>query len=81
MHSARLDPEEREILKIDEGFRGRMGVEIAPAHDLQIGACGLLGPARQHDPCSLQRIALGALVQHQGDPGIAEEVFRVHGQP
>ncbi len=81
MGSARPDPEEGKILKIYKGFRRRMGVEVAPAHDFQIGGRGLIGPARQHDPRSLQRVALGPLVQHQRDPGIGEDVFGVHRQP
>ena len=35
MGAGRRDPEERKILKIDKGFRGRMGVQIAPAQNRQ----------------------------------------------
>ena len=33
MGAGRHDPEERKILKIYKGFRGWMGVEVAPAQD------------------------------------------------
>src|SRR3981189_3427647 len=69
------NPKKGKILKINKGFGGRMGVEVAPAHDLQIAGTGLLRPARQHDPRSLQGIALGPFVQHQRNPGIGEDIL------
>ena len=41
---------------------------------------GLLGPAGHHDPGAFQRIAGHALVQHQGDPAVGEDVPGVDGQ-
>src|SRR5712691_13145047 len=69
MSRMRPDPKKREILKVYKGFRGRMGVEVAPAQNRHVLAAGLLGPACQHDSRSLKRVAFGALVQHQRDPG------------
>ena len=80
MQPGRGDPEKRKILEIDKSFRRWVGVEIAPAQDRRL-PCRLLRPARQHDPRALERIAGGALVQHQRDPVIAEDIFRMHGKP
>ena len=73
--AVRPDPEERKILKIYKGFRGRMGIEVAPAQDRRSRIAGLFGTARQHDPRPLQRVARGPLVQHQRDPGIGRACF------
>jgi hypothetical protein len=58
-----------------------MGVEVAPAQDRQLIGPGLFGAACQHDPSALQRIAFGPLIQHQRDPGIAENISGVQRQP
>jgi len=58
-----------------------MGVEIAPAQNSSRFARGLLGPARQHDPGALKRIARGALVQHQRHPAVGEDILRMQRQP
>ena len=81
MRAGRPDSKKRKILKIYKDFRRWMGVEVAPAQQRQLIARGLLGAARQHDPRALQRVALGPLVQHQRDPGIAENILRVQRQP
>ena len=41
----------------------------------------LLRAPRDHDARALQRIARDALVQHQRDPRISEDVLGVHGKP
>ena len=56
-----------------------MRVEITLPHDVAVGS-DLFGVARQHDPRALERIALDPLVQHQGDPGVREQVFGVNGK-
>ena len=81
MGARRHDPEERKILKFYKGFRGWVGVEVAPAQGLGVFARGLFGPARQHDPCALQGIASDALVQHQGDPVVGKDIPGMQRQP
>jgi hypothetical protein len=81
MQARRGYSKEREILEIHKGFRGWMGVEVAPTQDSGLIGISLFCPSSQHDPCALQRIASRALVQHQRYPVIAEDVLRMQRQP
>ena len=74
------DPEKGKILKVYKEFRGGMGVEVAPPENRHVFATRLLRPARQHDPRTLQRVALGPLIQHQRHPGIAKDVLCMQRQ-
>jgi len=76
MSRMRPDPKkkEKEIPKIYKGFRGRMGVEVAPAQTSATSS-PLASSARPasmiRDPSSGSPFS--ALVQHQRDPGIGQE--------
>ena len=81
MRSRGPDSKKRKILKLYKGFCRRMGTEIAPAPCLQLIGPGLFGAARQHDPGTLQRVALGPLVQHQRDPVVGKNIPGVQRHP
>jgi len=76
-----LNQKERKILEIDESFRRRMGVKIAPPHNLKMIRCNFFGPSHQHDPRAFQGIAVSTFVEHQRDASVGENVFGVHGEP
>src|SRR5664279_6370862 len=62
------DHDKEEILKLYKGLSRGMGAEIASAYDGEFVSVRLVRMPRDHDPRALQRIARGALVQHQRDP-------------
>jgi hypothetical protein len=68
------DAIEREILEVRESRRLRLPRQIAAADMRVVGACGA---AHHHDARTLQGVALLALVEHERDARIGQDVFRV----
>ncbi len=72
-----VDPVEREVGEAGEHFRLGLAVEIAPA---RLRVVGHGRRPHQHHAGALQRIALLALVDHQRDARVGEDVLGVHGK-
>jgi hypothetical protein len=71
------DPIEGEIGKAGEHFRLRLALEIAPAC-VRVIRRG--GGSREHDAGPLQGVACLALVDHQRDARVGENILGVHGK-
>ncbi len=77
MRGLERHPVEGEVGKAREHFRLRLAIEIAPARVRVLG-CG--GGSHEHDAGPLQGIAGLALVDHERDARVGENVLGVHGK-
>jgi len=78
MRTLERHPIEGEIGKPREHLRLRLALEITPA---SVAIAGDGSGSHEHDPRALQWVARLALIEHERDPRIGENILGVHGKP